>query len=53
VDNHLFPHCKHVTISLGASVYQDGDGTASFIERADAAMYRAKCGGRNRIKMQN
>jgi diguanylate cyclase (GGDEF)-like protein len=53
VDNHLFPYCKHVTISLGASVYLDGDGLASFIERADAAMYRAKRGGRNRIEIQN
>ncbi|MFZ0532239.1 MAG: GGDEF domain-containing protein [Anaerolineales bacterium] len=52
VDNHLFPHCKHITISLGVSVYQDGDGTASFIERADAAMYRAKCGGRNRLEIE-
>jgi diguanylate cyclase (GGDEF)-like protein len=52
VDNHLFPFCKHVTISLGASVYKDGDSPASFIERADAAMYRTKRGGRNRVEVQ-
>ncbi len=44
-----FPICQHLTISLGACSYQDGEPPSSFIGRADAAMYRAKRGGRNRV----
>jgi diguanylate cyclase (GGDEF)-like protein len=47
-----FPHHQQLTISLGASSYQEGDSPASFIARADAAMYRAKRGGRNRVEVQ-
>jgi diguanylate cyclase (GGDEF)-like protein len=52
VESHTFPHSRHLTISLGACEYRDGDTLASFIERADAAMYRAKRGGRNRVEIQ-
>ena len=52
VNHHIFPHCKHITISLGASEYQEGDSLTSFIGRADAAMYRAKRGGRNKVEIQ-
>ena len=52
VEDHTFPHSRHLSISLGVSEYRDGDSQASFIERADAAMYRAKRGGRNRVEVQ-
>jgi diguanylate cyclase len=38
-----------VTISAGISMLQPGDTTDSLIERADACLYAAKRGGRNRI----
>jgi diguanylate cyclase (GGDEF)-like protein len=52
VEEHNFPHSKHLTISMGASEYRDGDSLASIIGRADAAMYRAKRGGRNKVEIQ-
>ena len=52
VQDHTFPHSRHLTISVGASEYHEGDSLANFIERADAAMYRAKRGGRNRVEVQ-
>lgn len=38
-----------VTISAGISMLQPGDTSDSLIERADACLYAAKRGGRNRI----
>jgi diguanylate cyclase (GGDEF)-like protein len=52
VAEHNFPHCQHLTISLGASVYRDGDTSVSLVERADASMYRSKRGGRNRVEVE-
>jgi diguanylate cyclase (GGDEF)-like protein len=51
VENEVFPHGKLLTISLGASEYQDRDTSASFIARADAALYRAKRSGRNKVEL--
>jgi diguanylate cyclase (GGDEF)-like protein len=49
VDSHSFPYQQHQTISLGVSEYHNPEDVAGFIGRADAAMYRAKRGGRNRV----
>ena len=52
VESHTYPNDRHLTISLGASEYSSPDDVAGFIGRADAAMYRAKRGGRNRVASQ-
>ena len=38
-----------MTVSIGVAESRYGDGVADIIARADAAMYAAKRGGRNRV----
>lgn len=46
---HEFPDVKQVTCSFGVTSFHPRDTGESFINRADAALYRAKEGGRNRV----
>jgi diguanylate cyclase (GGDEF)-like protein len=39
-----------VTVSLGVCARSDENSVDEVVERADAAMYRAKRGGRNRVE---
>jgi diguanylate cyclase len=38
-----------ITVSVGVSMLQPGDDMDTLIERADACLYAAKRGGRNRV----
>lgn len=38
-----------ITLSIGFSTFRAGDGPEEVFARADAAMYRAKSGGRNQV----
>ena len=38
-----------ITVSIGVAVCQPGETAAALLQRADAALYRAKAGGRNRV----
>jgi diguanylate cyclase (GGDEF)-like protein len=52
VERQTLSNDRQLTISLGASEYNAPDDVGGFIGRADAAMYRAKRGGRNRVASQ-
>ena len=41
----------HKTASFGVTAFDDGDDIESLIARADAGLYAAKQGGRNRIEV--
>ena len=40
-----------VTISAGVAAMKDGDDAARLIARADAALYKSKAGGRDRVTL--
>lgn len=43
---------QRLTVSIGGSFYRPHDTQGSLLERADAAMYRAKSNGRNRTELE-
>jgi PleD family two-component response regulator len=45
-----FPGVGHATASFGVAACCEGDTTEHLLERADAALYRAKGAGRNRVE---
>jgi diguanylate cyclase (GGDEF)-like protein len=47
----VFPKIKSITCSFGVAEYCPGESAAELIARADAALYRAKAGGRNQVKL--
>jgi len=49
IERHADDGAPSVTVSIGLAEAAPGDGVASLLARADAALYRAKADGRNRV----
>jgi diguanylate cyclase (GGDEF)-like protein len=45
----LIPELQALTVSVGVAVSRPEDSTNTILQRADAALYRAKAEGRNRV----
>ena len=52
VESNTFPEVGEVTCSFGVTSLKEDDTIKSFFERADAALYEAKRGGRNRVEVK-
>ena len=49
VEENSYVVVRHVTMSFGVTIISEGDDMASFVKRADEALYIAKESGRNRV----
>jgi len=49
MENHAFPVVGRKTSCFGAAEYRTGESPEETVKRADAALYRAKAEGRNRV----
>jgi diguanylate cyclase (GGDEF)-like protein len=47
----VFEKVGSLSCSFGVAQYVDGDSAETMLARADAALYRAKVGGRNRVEL--
>jgi diguanylate cyclase (GGDEF)-like protein len=45
----VFPHTGRLTASFGVATCRDDDTVATLLARADAALYRDKAAGRDRV----
>lgn len=51
--NHSHPDLPPLTVSLGVGCFVNNDSVDALISRVDAALYRAKQQGRNRVEVQD
>lgn len=52
IENHVFSNGISLTVSVGGTIRTRRDTEKTLFDRADAALYRAKNSGRNRVEWQ-
>ncbi len=52
ISEACFVMIRHVTVSIGVTVYNSSDDVNSFVKRADEALYFAKENGRNQVAIK-
>lgn len=52
IAEHTFNNEIKLTISIGVAKYRSNESAQSWLARADAALYRAKHNGRNRVELE-
>ena len=52
IESYDFPVVKHVTVSIGCTVYLPTEEMKEFVQRADFALYDAKRSNRNNVKIR-
>jgi diguanylate cyclase (GGDEF)-like protein len=53
IEEHVFGEAGAITASFGVSQFEDGDSADTFLKKADAALYKAKSNGRNRVEISD
>ncbi len=51
VEGHYFRDKVEITISLGVTLFSEGDNKEALLKRVDKALYKAKNNGRNRVEL--
>ncbi|AUG99109.1 diguanylate cyclase [Prodigiosinella confusarubida] len=52
LETQIFPNSIQITASIGIAIGKSTDSWSDWLGRADAALYRAKANGRNRVELE-
>jgi diguanylate cyclase (GGDEF)-like protein len=53
IEKHKFDDVKHITCSIGVGQFHQNEDKDTLFKRVDAALYKAKNSGRNKVEMEH
>jgi diguanylate cyclase (GGDEF)-like protein len=53
IEKHKFDDVKHITCSIGVAQFHKNEDKETLFKRVDAALYKAKNSGRNRVELEH
>ena len=53
IEKHKFDDVKHITCSIGVGKFHQNEDKDTLFKRVDAALYKAKNSGRNKVEMEH